>query len=39
MEPHQEGAPIGIPPFLIGENYSHWKVRIQYFLKMQSEKV
>ena len=39
MEPHQEGASIGRPPFLIGENYSHWKVRMQYFLKMQSEKV
>ncbi|KAJ9696872.1 hypothetical protein PVL29_008873 [Vitis rotundifolia] len=39
MEPHQEGASIGRPPFLTGENYSHWKVRIQYFLKMQSEKV
>ena len=33
MEPHQEGASIGRPPFLIEENYSHWKVR------MQSEKV
>ncbi|RVW49720.1 Retrovirus-related Pol polyprotein from transposon TNT 1-94 [Vitis vinifera] len=39
MEPHQEGASIGRPPFLTGENYSHWKVRMQYFLKMQSEKV
>ena len=39
MEPHQEGDSIGRPPFLIGENYSHWKVRLQYFLKMQSEKV
>uniref|UniRef100_F6GWU0 Uncharacterized protein n=1 Tax=Vitis vinifera TaxID=29760 RepID=F6GWU0_VITVI len=25
MEPHQEGASIGRPPFLTGENYSHWK--------------
>ncbi|RVW62743.1 hypothetical protein CK203_060213 [Vitis vinifera] len=33
MEPHQEGTSIGRPPFLTGENYSHWKVR------MQSEKV
>ena len=39
MEPHQEGASIGRPHFLTGENYSHWKVRMQYFLKMQSEKV
>ena len=39
MEPYQEGASIGRPPFLTGENYSHWKVRMQYFLKMQSEKV
>ncbi|RVW32390.1 hypothetical protein CK203_087548 [Vitis vinifera] len=39
MEPHQEGASIGRPPFLTSENYSHWKVRMQYFLKMQSEKV
>ncbi|KAL6348397.1 hypothetical protein AAG906_005705 [Vitis piasezkii] len=34
MEPHQEGASIGRPSFLIGENYSHWKVRMQYFLKI-----
>ena len=39
MEPHQEGASIKRPPFLTDENYSHWKVRMQYFLKMQSEKV
>ncbi|RVW18798.1 hypothetical protein CK203_098351 [Vitis vinifera] len=26
MEPHQEGAFIGRPPFLTSENYSHWKV-------------
>ena len=39
MEPHQEGASIGRPHFLTSENYSHWKVRMQYFLKMQSEKV
>ncbi|KAL6326365.1 hypothetical protein AAG906_007870 [Vitis piasezkii] len=26
MEPHQEGASIGRPHFLTGENYSHWKV-------------
>ena len=39
MEPHQEGASIGRPPILTDENYSHWKVRMQYFLKMQSEKV
>ncbi|RVX07782.1 hypothetical protein CK203_021866 [Vitis vinifera] len=39
MEPHQEGTSTGRPPFLTGENYSHWKVRMQYFLKMQSEKV
>ncbi|RVX00846.1 hypothetical protein CK203_026407 [Vitis vinifera] len=39
MEPHQEGASIRRPPFLTGKNYSHWKVRMQYFLKMQSEKV
>ncbi|KAJ9685236.1 hypothetical protein PVL29_017313 [Vitis rotundifolia] len=37
MEPYQEGASIGRPPFLTGENYSHWKVRMQYFLKMRSE--
>ena len=37
MEPHQERAFIGRSPFLNGENYSHWKVKMQYFLKMQSE--
>ena len=39
MEPHQESASIGRPPFLIDKKYSHWKVRMQYFLNMQSEKV
>ena len=38
MEPHQEGASIGRLPFLMEKNYSHWKVRMQYFLKIQSEK-
>ncbi|RVW51970.1 hypothetical protein CK203_067988 [Vitis vinifera] len=37
MEPHQEGASIGRPPFLTGENYSHWKVRMQYFLQNAKE--
>ena len=35
MEPHN----IGRPPFLTNENYSHWKVRMQYLLKKQNEKV
>ncbi|RVW13656.1 hypothetical protein CK203_093997 [Vitis vinifera] len=39
MEPHQEGASIRRPPFLTDENYSHWKVRIQYFLKSKVKKV
>ena len=39
MEPHQERASIRRSPFLTGENYSHWKVKMQYFIKMQSEKV
>ena len=39
MEPHQERASMGRPPFLTGENYSHWKVKMQYFLKIQREKV
>ena len=39
MEPYQEGASIGRPTFLTGENHSHLKVRMQYFLKTQSEKV
>ncbi|RVW73043.1 hypothetical protein CK203_061056 [Vitis vinifera] len=39
MEPHQEKASIGRPPFLISENDFYWKVRMQYFLKMPSEKV
>ena len=39
MEPHQEKASIGTPPFLISENDFYWKMRMQYFLKMQSEKV
>ncbi|RVW33961.1 hypothetical protein CK203_100752 [Vitis vinifera] len=34
MEPYQEEASIGRPPFLTGENYSHWKMRMQYFLKI-----
>ena len=38
MEPHQEGASIGRLPFLTEKNYSHWKGRMQYFLKIQSEK-
>ena len=33
MEHHQEGASIERPP------YPHWKVKMKYFLKMQSEKV
>ena len=27
------------PPYFKGENYLHWKVRMQYLLKMQSENV
>ena len=39
MEHHQEGASIGRPPFLTDDNYPHWKVKMDYFLKMQSEKI
>ena len=39
MEHHKEGVPIGRPPFLTSYNCSHWKVKMQYFLKMKSEKV
>ncbi|KAL6322743.1 hypothetical protein AAG906_018624 [Vitis piasezkii] len=38
MEPHKEELPLGDHHFN-RQNYSHWKVRMQYFLKMQSEKV
>ena len=27
------------PTYIDGNNYSHWKTRIMFFLKMQGEKV
>ena len=38
MEPYQDGASIWRPRFLTGKNYSHLKVRMWYFLIMQSKK-
>ena len=38
MEYHQESSLIGKPTFLIGDNYLHWKVKMEYFLKMRNKK-
>ena len=39
MDPCQKVTSMVRPPYFKGENYLHWKVRMQYLLKMQSENV
>ena len=39
MEQSKSGAPLNNPPYFNGNNYSHWKARAMFFLKMQGKRV
>ena len=39
MEQSKSGASLNSPPYFDGNNYSHWKAWIMFFLKMQDKRV
>ena len=39
MEQSKSGAALNSPPYFDRNNYSHWKARMMFFLKMQGENV
>ena len=39
MEQSKSGAPLNSPLYFDKNNYSHWKARMMFFLKMQGERV
>ena len=39
MEQSKSGAPLNSPLYFDKNNYSHWKARMMFFLKMQGENV
>ena len=39
MEQQKSGALLNSSPYFDGNNYSFWKVRMMFFLKMKGERV
>ena len=39
MKQPRFGAPLNSPPYFDGSNYPHWNVRMNFFIKMQVERV
>ena len=39
MEQSKSGVSLNSPPYFDGNDYSHWKARMMFFLKMQGKMV